>query len=91
MVVAGTPDGQPDGSASDRPPVTRRPSLLAWVWPVPVGLVLGTIILAPFARGPGDPSGHVLGAGLGGVLGLVVALVVRIVRRAEPVSWPQCQ
>ena len=84
MAAAGAPNGQPAGSASDHPPVGQRPSLLAWLWPVPVGLVFGTSVLAPIARTPGDPSGHVIGAGLGGVLGLVSAFVLRIARRAGP-------
>jgi hypothetical protein len=49
---------------------------------VPVGLVFGTVALAPFARSPGDPSGHVIGAGLGGVLGVALAVVVRAAYRA---------
>lgn len=67
-------DDVKDNTVYDNP---RQPSLLSWLWPVPAGLALGITTLAPFVRGPGDPSGHVIGAGLGGVVGLIVALVVR--------------
>jgi hypothetical protein len=80
--------GTPDGSAGKEPPRTQPPSLLSWIWPVPVGLMFGTFILAPFARSPGDPSGHSIGAGLGGALGLAVALVLRIVLRAKRGAAP---
>jgi hypothetical protein len=78
----------PDGSASKRPPRTQPPPLLSWLLPVPIGLMFGTLILAPFGRSPGDPSGHMIGAGLGGVLGLAVALVQRVAFRAKPGAEP---
>jgi len=73
------PDSRPGVSANDGPGRPRRPSLLTWLWPVRVGLVFGAIVLAPFARSPGDPSGHGIAAGVGGIFGLIVALVVRAV------------
>lgn len=62
-------------------PKQLRPWLLQWLWPVPVGLIFGLAFLAPLARGPGDPSGHSIGAALGGALGLVMSLFWRMLLR----------
>ena len=61
------------------PPESRPRMRLIWLWPLPVGLVLGATILAPLARGPGDPSGHIIGAAVGGAVGFILALVWRLV------------
>jgi hypothetical protein len=55
---------------------SRQP-LWAWLWPVPVGLWVGSVYLAAYVRGPGDPTGHVIGAGVGGTIGLVAGLILR--------------
>ncbi len=57
----------------------RRLDLL-WLWPVPIGVAIGAIALAPLARSPGDPEGHIIGAGVGGFIFLIVALAWRVWR-----------
>jgi hypothetical protein len=45
------------------------------------GAICGTIVLAPFVRGPGDPTGHGIGAGLGGLVSMFFALAMRTMSR----------
>lgn len=47
--------------------------------PTLAGAVLGSIVLASAARGPGDPSGHSIGAGLGGFAGIGVGVFIRAI------------
>ncbi len=63
--------------SSSRPP--RRSRFRGYIVTALVGAVLGGILLAPLCRGPGDPSGHSIGAGLGGLAALLVGFVLRIV------------
>jgi hypothetical protein len=37
---------------------------------------LGSALLAPFVRGPGDPEGYSIAAGLGGFIGLILSVVL---------------
>jgi hypothetical protein len=78
-----TRNDQPSKPENLIPSESRRYSLLGWLWPVPIGLVFGTIVLAHFAgKTPSDPFGQQIGAGMGGVLGLVFAILLRALRRA---------
>jgi hypothetical protein len=77
VTLEAKPDDLPGPPVSASASGSRRPPLLAWLWPVPAGLLIGAYALDEFARSPGDPSGHVIGAGLGGTFGLAVALVIR--------------
>ena len=38
----------------------RKTWSLKWLWPVPIGMFLASLLLAQFARSPGDPSGHIM-------------------------------
>ena len=38
------------------------------------GAMLGSLILAPVCRGPGDPAGHSISARIGGFIGLFCGL-----------------
>lgn len=62
--------------------VSRAP-LLSWLWPVPVGIILGIPLFAPFAKGPSQLS---VGGGFGGLLGLAIALVLRALSARRPKS-----
>ena len=64
-------------------PKTNLPSLLI---PAFVGAFGSSIVLAPWARGPGDPTGQGIAFALGGVLSLFAAVVIRgfTRRRAKP-------
>jgi hypothetical protein len=55
------PESQPDETSDAKVP---RPSLLSWLWPVPVGIVIGVPLLASFVKGPSQ-----LTVGVGGVAG----------------------
>ncbi len=57
---------------------------LAWLWPVPVGVILGACFLAPFVAKP--PVSHDVGAGMGGLLGLAAALYMRFAIERPPVD-----
>jgi hypothetical protein len=61
----------------------KRPPLLAWIWPVPLGLVIGAVALGPYFRSPSDPSGQFIGAGWGGLIGLLLAIALRITRPSK--------
>ena len=63
-------------------------AILSWLWPVPVGLLIGATVLAPIVCDPGDPFGQFIYAGVGGVVGLILALIIRVVlsRRRHPNS-----
>jgi hypothetical protein len=65
-------------------------ALLSWLWPMPVGLLIGATVVAPIACDPGEPYGQMICAGEGGVVGLVLALVIRILqaRRTAPGTSP---
>ena len=64
-----------------------RTNLRALLIPTFVGALVGSIVLAPITRGPGDPTGHGIAFGLGGLLSLIGAIVFRSVRRSNtPVS-----
>lgn len=65
-------------SRSDISDESRKTGSFTWLLPVPICLILGSVLLAPFARSPGDPSGHIISAGWGGAIGLVVALIWRL-------------
>ena len=45
------------------------------------GAIGGSIMFAPFVRGPGDPAGHGIGAGLGGLLSMFIAIAMRTIVR----------
>ena len=51
--------------------------------PAFVGALVGSIVLAPITRGPGDPTGHGIAFGLGGLISLIGAIVFRAVRRSS--------
>jgi hypothetical protein len=65
------PASQPDETSDAKVP---RPSLLSWLWPVPVGIVIGVPLLASFVKGPSQLT---VGGGVGGGVGLLVAFVLR--------------
>jgi hypothetical protein len=58
----------------------RRFRARVYVIPVAIGALIGSVALAPFCRGPGDPGGHSIAAGLGGFVGLFVGIVVNTLR-----------
>jgi hypothetical protein len=65
----------PDAS---RQPNGKRHSRLVWLQQtVLIGAVVGSLVLAPFLRCPGDPSGHSIGAGIGGFAALGIGILVR--------------
>ncbi len=65
---------------SDAPPKSPRPfRARGYVVHSLIGAVIGSVVLAPFCRGPGDPGGHPIGAGLGGFVGLLIGIVVHTV------------
>ena len=49
------------------------------VLPVIAGGILGSWLLAPYHRGPGDPFGHSIGAAFGVAYGLALGLVLRLI------------
>ena len=56
----------------------QRRSWLVWLLlPALIGGVVGSLVLAPFVRSPGDPFGHSIGAGLGGLIVLGVGVLLR--------------
>jgi hypothetical protein len=72
------------------PPKTQRPLPFAWLWPVAVGMFLGTQIFGPSMSTPSDPTG-IRGGALGGLLGLVIAVILRTKsssRTADPPGPP---
>lgn len=79
MVDQGRAAGQSDEASN---PSVLPPPLLAWLWPVPLGIVIGVPLLTPLAKGPHQ---FTVGGGVGGVVGLLVALLVRalLVRRTK--------
>lgn len=60
----------------------RQGSLVWIVIPTLLGAVVGSMFLAPYCRGPGDPWGHSIGSGLGGFAGLFSGILIRAVRWA---------
>jgi hypothetical protein len=66
------PDPEP------KPPPQFRARL--YLIPVVIGALLGSVALAPFCRGPGDPGGHSIAAGLGGFVGLFAGIVIHTLR-----------
>lgn len=61
---------------------TSRKNRIAWLaLPSLFGAVLGSLVLAPYVRGPGDPFGHSMGAVLGGFLGLALGIMARFLVR----------
>jgi hypothetical protein len=44
------------------------------------GAIMGSILLAPFARRPGDPAGNFVGAIVGAAIGVIACVVVRLIR-----------
>ncbi len=65
----------------------RETNLRSLLIPMFVGALVGSIVLAPITRGPGDPTGHGIAFGLGGLVSLIGAIVFRSVRRSNtPVS-----
>ena len=77
-LAAPNPDERSQTSEEAHADKTKRPKSLIWLWPVPISLLLGPIVLAPLLRSPGDPTGEFTGAGAGGMLGLALALICRI-------------
>ena len=51
-----------------------------YVIPAIIGALIGSVVLAPICRGPGDPGGHSIAAGLGGLAGLFIGVVVHTLR-----------
>jgi len=77
--VEASGNAEVDGHGADHAkPIPCPHNRLGWLWPVLIGICVGSVFLAPFVSGPGDPSGHCIGAGLGGCLGLLLAIVWRI-------------
>lgn len=75
-----SPRADPPTSGSSSAPVGKKQSrLFLIVSPTVGGAVLGSIVLASAVRCPGDPSGHLIGAGLGGFAGLGVGMLVRAI------------
>ena len=58
-----------------------RPTLARLLGSVLGGICVGTLILAPLFRGPGDPGGHSIGASVGGMIGLAIPLAIRLLNR----------
>jgi hypothetical protein len=48
----------------------KPPALMEWLWPVPVCIVAGSILI--------DLNGSI-GAGIGGFVGLIAAMTLRII------------
>jgi hypothetical protein len=72
-----SPTTEPESDAS---PKSSRPfRARVYVIPALIGAVIGSVVLAPFCRGPGDPGGHSIGAGLGGFVGLLIGIVIHTI------------
>lgn len=64
-----------------RPDTTRQIWLVAlWYVFAAAGALFGGQYFSPFMRGPGDPSGHIVGPVMGGFLGLAIYGLCRLVR-----------
>jgi len=59
------------------PPNSRKSNLWSLLVPAFVGGLIGSALLAPLTRGPGDPTGHGIAFGLGGLISLFAAIVFR--------------
>lgn len=73
------PNATNKASVSQPATTPKRDSRLSWLWPIPIGMVLGFVVLPGLVNGPGDPSGYYLGTGFGGCLGFFVAIFLRMV------------
>ena len=61
-----------------------KSNLTTLILPTIAGAICGSILFAPFVRGPGDPNGHMIGFGLAGLMTLLFTLAIRpILRRAK--------
>lgn len=67
--------------ANAAPTKSRKSNLRALIVPAFIGGVIGSVLLAPLTRGPGDPSGHGIAFGLGGLFSLFAAIVFQVARR----------
>lgn len=67
----------------ESPANPRRPGFRIRTYLVPafLGAVNGSIVLAVYCRGPGDPNGHSIAAGVGGFIGLFVGIVIQTLTR----------
>jgi hypothetical protein len=70
----------PRESPPSEPVVPPESRLGPLILPVLGGMGLGTVLLAPFVRGPGDPTGHILGCVFGGFVGLGVGIYLLATR-----------
>ena len=71
-----------DPGPSVSPPPDSRKNRVAWLsLPPLIGAAIGSLLLARYLRGPGDPYGYYIGAGLGGVIGLVIGIMGRVLAR----------
>lgn len=59
----------------------RKSNLRSLLIPSFLGAVVGSFMLAPITRGPGDPTGHGIAFGLGGIISLFAAITVRALKR----------
>ena len=63
----------------------RKTNLRSLLIPTFIGAFVGSFLLAPMTRGPGDPAGHGIAFGLGGIISLFVAIAVRaLIRQLQP-------
>lgn len=68
-------------NVADKPKL--KTNLRSLLIPTFVGAVIGSILLAPVTRGPGDPTGHGIAFGLGGLVSLLVAIAFRAFVRSK--------
>lgn len=60
-----------------------KTNLLSLLLPAFIGAVIGSFVLAPIARSPADPTGHVFPAVLGGLISLFAAIIFRAIKRSN--------
>ena len=74
---------QADSAMNDSPEQPNRSQFRAhmYLFPAFLGAVIGSFVLAPYCRGPGDPAGHSIAAGLGGFAGLVLGILLHAFTR----------
>ena len=68
-------DSRPDAEGEVKPP--PKTNLVSLLIPTFIGAVAGAVVLAPFTRSFGAPTGRGVGFGLGGMISMIGALIVR--------------